>query len=262
MANTPSGSDNTILTSNWMGLNDLLIARLYPVDSEGSRVGQDQIEVHAPLIDSNIEATLNWQSPFESSSPDTKAPALTAMLQSGALLAVSKDLTGDKDGSSAKAGFATKALQDAKGRTGITQLNSVQVFTSMAPIKITVTLLFRAFMDAQSEVDDPLQQLWAWALPQMLSKENIVQRASSVIKSGGATAVEALLPSIAPQMIGFQYKRRTYAPMVIESIGEPLSSPITKDGFYSEIAVPLTLCTLTALDKDDMRRVMTPNASA
>ncbi|AIY40137.1 hypothetical protein LT85_0979 [Collimonas arenae] len=59
-------------------------------------------------------------------------------------------------------------------------------------------------------------------------------------------------------MIGFTYKRRTYAPMVIESIGEPLSSPIESNGFYTEILIPMTLCSLTAHDKDDMRRFMTP----
>jgi hypothetical protein len=56
-------------------------------------------------------------------------------------------------------------------------------------------------------------------------------------------------------MIGFQYKRRLYAPLVIESIGEPMSSPINSDGYYTELAVPMTISTLTALDKDDYAKI-------
>jgi len=45
------------------------------------------------------------------------------------------------------------------------------------------------------------------------------------------------------------YKGRTYSPLVIESIGQPLSSPIIKDGKFAELAVPLSLARLTAIDK-------------
>jgi hypothetical protein len=48
-----------------------------------------------------------------------------------------------------------------------------------------------------------------------------------------------------------QYKGRTFSPLVIESIGMPLSSPVDASGRFVELAVPLTLCTLTALDRQD-----------
>lgn len=78
------------------------------------------------------------------------------------------------------------------GRTGITQLNSPLVFTGMAPIKINIVLLFRAFSDAQVEVDAPLQLLWSWALPQMLNKGRIVKR---VANSGVMTAAQVTVPT-------------------------------------------------------------------
>ncbi|MGZ9712994.1 hypothetical protein ACXX82_19570 [Glaciimonas sp. GNP009] len=256
-----STSAKSILKSEWTGLNENLIAKFYAVDSNGSRVGQDQTEVWAPLIDSNLEAVFGWQSPFEHSNPDTKAPALTAMLQSGVLLPVLNALSGGSKSSngptsSSDKGALQSALQSAQGRTGITKLNSTQIFSGMPPLKFTVSLLFRAIFDPATEVEAPLQQLWGWALPQKLSNDGIVARVISQ-KNGIADYVSALLPSLAPTMIGFQYKRCTYGPLVIESIGEPLSSPIDKNGFYTELVIPMTLCSLTALDRDDMHRIRT-----
>jgi hypothetical protein len=44
--------------------------------------------------------------------------------------------------------------------------------------------------------------------------------------------------------------------MVIETIGEP----IDQDGYYTEITMPLTLATLTALDRDDLKKIMAPGS--
>ena len=59
------------------------------------------------------------------------------------------------------------------------------------------------------------------------------------------------MPSKSPNKISFRYKNRTFAPMVIESIGMPLQSPIDSSGNFVELLVPMTLCSLTALDRDD-----------
>ena len=39
--------------------------------------------------------------------------------------------------------------------------------------------------------------------------------------------------------------------MVIESIGFPLDSQVDRNGHYVSLAVPLTLCTLAAMDRAD-----------
>lgn len=44
-------------------------------------------------------------------------------------------------------------------------------------------------------------------------------------------------------------------PLVIESIGQPISSPVDSSGKYVELLVPMTLCTLTAPDREDWKRV-------
>ncbi|MBJ7575674.1 hypothetical protein [Luteimonas sp. MC1828] len=51
------------------------------------------------------------------------------------------------------------------------------------------------------------------------------------------------------------YKGKTYAPLVIESIGQPIGSPVASTGRFVELLVPMTLCTLTALDRDDWKRI-------
>ena len=48
-------------------------------------------------------------------------------------------------------------LKQFEGRTGITKLNSTQVFTGMPPVKIQVTALLRAWRDSASEVEAPLR---------------------------------------------------------------------------------------------------------
>ena len=64
-----------------------------------------------------------------------------------------------------------------------------------------------------------------------------------------------LAPSKAPAEIAMTYKGKTYAPLVIESIGQPINSPVDCSGRFVELLVPMTLCTLTALDREDWKRV-------
>jgi hypothetical protein len=81
------GAANPPLQSKWEGLSPHLIAEFYEVyrrdDGSWARV-DDKVSVAAPLTESNLEATLNWQSPFEQTGADSKAPMLLSMLQSGA----------------------------------------------------------------------------------------------------------------------------------------------------------------------------------
>ncbi|CAN7645542.1 hypothetical protein [Paraburkholderia terricola] len=258
--------NGTILTSQWGGLSDFLIAKFYAVDEKGIRLPDETTEVHAPISDGHRDMTLNWQSPFEAASPDTKAPALAAMLQSGALSTVLTDLTsavaGQKPNSSQNNQSPTalqNALEDLKGRTGITKLNSTQIFTGMAPVRFTFNVHFRALADPYSEVEAPVNQLTYWAVPKKLSTDSIVKRASTA--DGVTGYLKALLPSLAPTMIAFQYKTYTYAPLVIESIGDPITAPIASNGYHTEKVIPITICSLTALDRDDFKSIFSPGAS-
>jgi hypothetical protein len=259
------------LTSEWSGLSPHLIAKFYEVvqqDGVWLDAGKG-VTVSAPLTEATLDATLGWQSPFEQSGPESSMPALMAMLQSGAILPVI-----DSFGEVVKAGMesagltragdavgrATDAAREAagklEGRTGITRLNSTQVFSGMPPIKIAVTALFRAWKDPAKEVEAPFNQLMAWALPAELSDLGpILSRAADYAAGDNLSAVEVLAPSIAPAKIAMTYKGKTYAPLVIESIGQPIGSPVDRNGRHVELLVPMTLCTLTALDRGDWKRI-------
>ncbi|WP_217629566.1 hypothetical protein [Pseudoxanthomonas sp. CF385] len=260
------------LSSEWHGLSTHLIAKFYEVaQQDGSWVDAGKgVTVCAPLTEAEIDATLNWQSPFEQSGPESSMPALMAMLQSGAIQPVLNsldslaetvtDATGtarvlnpvkDKVAAGLKAG-----ARGLEGRTGITRLNSMQVFSGMPPVKITVVALFRAWKDPAKEVEAPVNQLMSWALPEQLSDMGpLLSRAADYAAGGSTSPTDVLAPSKAPSKIAMTYKGKTYAPLVIEFIGQPIASPVSSDGRYVEMLVPMTLCTLTALDRGDWKRI-------
>jgi len=243
----------TGLSSFWDGLSSHLIASFYPVERVGqSRNWQmvpDAQSVRAPLQECNLDVSLGWQSPFENVG-QSAMPSLKAMLSSGAMQA----WTGDPGGA------ASKFVGKFEGRTGITKLNSTQVFAGMTPLKFSVVALFRAWSDPAREVLAPINQLTQWALPGALADdgplmallEGIKQTAQGKPLDEGAA--RALLPSLAPSKIAMRYKGFTYAPMVIESISLPLASPVDADGNCVDMAVPMTICSLAAIDQKDWER--------
>jgi len=256
----PPPSLTPTLSSKWDGLSPYLIAEFYQVDRDGKRVDPN-VSVQAPLTnDASLDVTLSWQSAFENSGPETKAPTLAAAIQSGAFQQLANDAAGLAAKAAAAFGVDTDSWQQKsaefqqqlEGRTGITKLNSIQVFTGMPPVKLQVTALFRAWRDPVSEVEAPIDQLMQWALPQELAADStILTRAAGKIAGSGMSATDVALPSKAPTLIALRYKNRLYSPLVIESIGLPIGSPVTASGRYVEMAIPLTLATLTALDRND-----------
>lgn len=270
--NAPSNQSQT-LQSEWKGLSDHLLAKFYEVEKQESTgawtAAASGITVAAPLTEASLDATLNWQSPFENSGPESSMPALMAMLQSGAIQPVmdsfiglgadTAEKAGVKGAQEAGARMSARAVEAAKkleGRTGITRLNSTQVFAGMPPIKMQVVALFRAWSDPVKEVETPFNQLMAWALPVELSEMGpMLARAAEFAAGDVGSMVDVLAPSKAPTRIAMTYKGKTYAPLVIESIGQPINSPIDSSGRFVELLVPLTLCTLTAFDRADWARV-------
>lgn len=246
------------LQSLWDGLSDHLIASIYPVDKEGKSIGE---EVKAPLTEASLEHTANWQSPFESAGADSKAPMLMAMVQSGQIAPVLESLQnkfGTGGGAtSVKTGESISGFfSDLEGKTGITKLNSTQIFSGMPPVKISITMLFKAFRDPKIEVERPYDQLFTWSLPKELADDGILSNVINASGKGAKSYLDALLPSKAPQLIGFTYKGETHSPMVIESISKPLNSPVDSNGCFTELLVPITLSTLTAIDQNDYKSVV------
>lgn len=250
---TVSGKVPPILTSLWDGLSEHLIARFWEVRRVGTSSNWAPAEggpmVLAPLTDADLEQVIGWQSPFEGSGA---TPTLQAMMQSGALnpMLNAVGATGDNQ-------FAAFS-KSVEGRAGVTKLNSTQVFNAMQPLKINVTALFRAWRDSASEVEEPVNQLMRWALPTELCDDGpmlarLAGAAKDVVDGQRVSdaALKALLPSTAPVKIAMRYKNRVYSPMVIESIGLPLDSPVDSGGRFVNMKVSMTLCSLAAIDRND-----------
>lgn len=246
------------LGSKWDGLSPALLATLYPVDPQG--YPEDGPHVVAPPTDGAVELTANWQSPFEQMGAESKMPALAGMLQSGTLQSYAESILGKGSDSSTASRLSqeiTDFSRDAQGRSGMTKLNSTQVFNGSPPVKLNLTLHFRAFSSPESEVHAPIDQLARWALAKELAPNGSVVSAIESFR-GGQGLLKALMPSLAPQMIGVRFgSRYTFAPMVIESMSMPITGPRWRDGSLLNVAVQMTLATLTALDQEDWRRVRT-----
>jgi hypothetical protein len=226
------------LTSKWDGLSRHLIASFWAVDRQGKQLGD--IIVKAPLIESNLEIALNWQSPFERVGEDV-FPTLQQVLQSGELRPMAQKID-------AKTGVGAEALLSlVEGKTSITKLNSTQVFNGMPPAKFNVTALFRAWNDPQKEVHDPFNQLMTWALPIKLAQDGSLL--SRFLDNG--LQIDTAFPSQAPTLIACKYKDCVYKPLVIESITKDTNAPIDKHGRFTELAVPMLLTTLSAIDRSD-----------
>lgn len=248
------------LSSKWTGLNKALLATIYPVGPDGQpdrRTGSGTAVV-APPTDANIELSANWQSPFEQSGTENKIPAISAMLQSGTLQSYAETLFGKGADDGIKARLSQEIVEFSKngqGRSGMTKLNSTQLFTGSPPVKITMTLHFRAFDNPTSEVSAPTNQLARWTLARQLAANgNLVQAVQNFVAGQGF--LKSLLPSEAPQMVGLQFGEHTFSPMVIESMSMPLTVPRTSLGQPLNVAVQLVLATLTALDREDWSRAL------
>lgn len=236
------------LGSDWGGLSPHLIATFYAVKREaaGQRAywvrDTTQPEVRAPLTDANVEATMNWQSPFENMGPDQKFGTLGALLQAGGFTSLLQALKQRFGGTAFDE--AIKSSKEMEGRSSFTKLNSTQVFNGMPPLKISVTAHFRAWRDPAREVREPMNQLVAWALPQQIADDGLVTRA---VAGDGLNPY----PTRVPQILAMSFAGNLFSPIVIESIPYPLSGPRNAEGLLTHASLTMSLASLTALDSND-----------
>jgi len=209
------------------------------------------VEVHAPLTDGSLEQAANWTSPFENQTADAKLSNLSSMFQVGGFETILNALQQALPANSFLGGsldVAQQQLKTLEGRTGVTKMNSTQVFSGMPPLKVTATAHFRANWDAVEEVERPMDQLMAWAVPRKLAPQGIVGTALDPSTSG---VVRTAFPSETPQVIAMQYAGMLFKPLVIESIPYPLTGPRDAQGHLLNGSMTLSLATLTAIDKVD-----------
>lgn len=260
-----------------MGLNKNLIVKIRPVVEGNFEGGQGQqtynVDPAAPIVESlfeDAEFTIESQysTPFESSNPEGRMPNLMGMIQSGqvsaayySFFAAVNDPTGftgavgdigaavgEATGISASGVLeaAEGELQGLLGRSNFTKLNSRQIFTSSNSVRISGSLVFQAWSNAKTEVEDAIEQLQKWASAAKLSAESLIVGG---IKNGFS---ESMFPSIIPPLIQLQYGGKTYSPMVIESVSAPITAPMNKEGSRIAVKAQITFLSLTAWDAQNI----------
>ncbi len=260
--NAPKKANTQVLGTIWQekGLNKNLIAKIRPV-KEGNLEGGQGNETYLPMANEPTVAMLfedaefaiesQYSTPFESSNPEGRMPNLMGMIQSGQMASAGYSFFngGKEKEEGASDGYLDKALQELqglKGRSNFTKLNSRQIFTSTSSVRITATIVFHAWSNANAEVEQALSKLQQWALPVALSKQSLLVQLSSEGFS------EALFPSIIPPLVMLQYGGKTYNPLVIESISAPITAPMTKNGDRIAVKAQITLLSLMAWDMQDV----------
>ena len=261
------------------GLNKNLIVKIKAVTEGNLEGGQGaqtyEVDASQPSVESIFEDAdfaieSQYSTPFESSNPEGRLPNLMGMIQSGQASAAfygffaaasdpkgfagavsdgvsfAADVTGVADVLADTLGKAQDALQGLAGRSNFTKLNSRQIFTSTNSVRITGTLIFQAWSDAKTEVEDAIEQLQQWALPVELSSKSLLAAGFS----DGFT--ESMFPSVIPRFVQLQYGGKTYSPMIIENVSAPITAPMNKNGSRIAVKVAITFLSLTAWDAQNI----------
>lgn len=237
-------------SSNWGSVHPDLIAEFVQVDVGGKPTG---VAFKALVKDGNVEQSFEWVSPFENMTAENDRMSLMGMAQAGGienmaqLLGTATNSDSNPNGLAAMGVDKLKALSDSvAGRSSITQANSTQVYSGHAPLKIDMTLVFRAWQDPQSEVAAPFTALQQMAYPAQMARSVV----DVVAEQGASLAV--LFPSEAPKLVNLTYKGESYPPLVIESIGKPLDAPYSPMGDIW-LEVPVSLHSWQSLDFRDIQ---------
>lgn len=277
-ANKPKPTSTKKLGGVWgdMGLNKNLIVKIRPVVEGNFEGGQGKqtynIDPNQPIVESlfeDAEFTIESQysTPFESSNPEGRLPNLMGMIQSGQVSATFysffanvNDPMGvsgavadvgtaiaDTTGFSASGALmkAEGEFQGLLGKSNFTKLNSRQIFTSSNSVRITGSLVFQAWADAKTEVEDALEQLQIWASPRTLSVK-------SLLVSAAEDGLKGMFPSEIPPLVQLQYGGKTYSPMVIESVSAPITAPMNKEGSRIAVKAQVSFLSLTAWDAQNI----------
>jgi len=264
--NAPQAKIERADYSRWGKINKNLLCQIYTVDKDGNKRGDYIVE--AAITEGSLELASQYSSPFDAN-PDVRLPTLMGMIQSGEAVSAIGGIASalvPKDGilgaafngiaDLAKSTGATdgikkigETLQGLEGKTNLTKINSIQIFNSTQPVRLSITLFFRAWENAKTEVEAPLSLLEQWALPAYIADKTILE---GVAKDG---ILAGLFPSTAPPFVAINYAGRTYLPFLIESISSPLV--VERDSNLNRLAatVTLSLVSRAAWDAGDIRKL-------
>jgi hypothetical protein len=270
--NAPKAKQAIAEYAQWGKINPKLLANIYTVDKHGNRLGN--YTVTCAITEGTFEVGSEYSSPFEAN-PDQRMPTLMGMIQSGEFVSAVGSVAANaasSDGSllsSAVAAAASgiisvanaagiqdlgSALQQLEGKTNLTKVNSTQIFVSTKPVEISVTLYFRAWRNAKTEVEEPISWLEQWGLPVSLSTTGTAQNVSKSI-SEGKGALAGLFPSNVPPFVALNYAGKTFLPFTLRNVSKPLVVERDKDMNALACVVTAQLSSRAAWDATDIQKL-------
>lgn len=249
-------------------LADVLKIKISLCDKEGNPLADQSAhedfdkQVVGILTEGDFQLESQYQSPFENSNPEQRLPTLMGMIQSGEFLSLGASIglinTSDDPATSFAGQMlqnlgdkAKEVLESLEGRTNFTKLNSTQIYVSTSPARISGTIFFSAWRDAKTEVNQQIALLQKWALPVELYAHSLAQSVLDPENQG----VTGLFPSKIPPYVAVDYGGRSYVPMIIENIAEPLVVPMTSDGGRLAIAISITFASRQAWDASNINKL-------
>lgn len=229
---------------SWGKLSDLYKIRIRLCNKDGTAT-EDGSQIIAVPIDGDISIDTQYSTPFENSNPEHRLPTLMGMLQSGDWVNTLEIGLSNVFGVELSSDTKEK-INALEGRSNLTKVNSTQIFVSTQPIMISTTLYFSTWRNAAVEVEEQLALLKQWALPLELSEGSVL-----------ASALEdksfmSLFPSQVPPYVSLHYGGKRYAPMLIQSVSEPLVLPMDEDGNRIYAQVQVTFVSRTSWDKNNI----------
>lgn len=255
------------------GLNPNFLAKITPFPVEKDKPTM----VVGILEDAEFSLENQYATPFEHSNPEGRMPNLMGMIQSGQITASVYDIIQASNNPTSYIGKALNTTMDSvetilnatgmteaanqtienvqstlaglEGRTSFTKINSQQIFTSSNSIRITGTLIFSAWADAKTEVEEAIQKLQEWTVPRFLADTSI---SASIVQHG---VITGLFPSEIPHQVNLEYGGKTYRNLVIESLSAPITAPMNAHGNRITVKCQITLLSLKAWDKADVTKL-------
>jgi hypothetical protein len=245
--NTPKEPTQYKNSSNFGSINNHLLVRIRRCDDKGNLLEGEADQITALGIDGEMTIDNQYTSPFENSNPEQKLPTLLAQLQSGNWVDTVNVLFGTAGADLSDA--TQEKLRYLNGRSSLTKENSTQIFTSTNPVNMPFTLYFEAWEDAKNEVEDQLDLLKQWSLPEELSDQSLLASFAQ------ERTLESLFPSKVPPFVAVYYGGKRYAPLLIQSYSESLTMPKDSKGNRMFITVPVNFLSREAWDKNNISKL-------
>nr|WP_312324055.1 hypothetical protein [Acinetobacter oleivorans] len=245
--NTPKDSTQYKNSSNFGSINNHLLVRIRRCDDKGNLIEGETDQVTALGLEGDLGIDNQYTSPFENSNPEQKLPTLLAQLQSGNWAETFDIIFGTAGSDSIDS--TQEKLRSLKGHTSLTKENSTQIFTSTNPVSMPFSLYFETWENAKTEVEDQLDLLKMWSLPEELSDQSLL--ASFVQEK----TLESLFPSKVPPFVAVYYGGKRYAPLLIQTYSESLTMPKDSEGNRMFVTIPVNFLSREAWDKNNISKL-------